>query len=401
MNKLRESRIYRDRTGLFDTKSKTEFTNLDQAIAIGHELIEQRRFDELLDFAAKALPYAPNHPGILNLSVLANWHAGDKKLALKHQEKMLEVEPTNDYLNKRQIQFAFDIGDPAKISQACRSANQHCVMDKGSLNVWGLAENNLGNHKKSLAIFQRLTTEFPKFLQGFYNMSIPLTELGCGQEAVAAFSKVLSPWDGHITNGDTDQVIQKYNDLASSYDANSLHQTWGPQMLAFSSNYLVLSPGDRFLDLGCGTGSVGKALREFGKHHIIGIDLSSNMLEIAKRTNAYEDLIHGNLEECLKKQTGQFNAIFASCALYHIPDLEPVARECGRLLVPGGYFFFSTDPATDDFTIAKTRENEYAHSRRYLKSIADRCSFTTVDIQIATHRRYPGFWCAFRLLVRK
>jgi predicted TPR repeat methyltransferase len=45
------------------------------------------------------------------------------------------------------------------------------------------------------------------------------------------------------------------------------------------------------LDLGCGTGLVGKALWEAGFRNITGVDISESMMERARQSNYYEKCI--------------------------------------------------------------------------------------------------------------
>jgi predicted TPR repeat methyltransferase len=42
------------------------------------------------------------------------------------------------------------------------------------------------------------------------------------------------------------------------------------------------------LDMGCGTGMVGAALKVRGVAEVIGIDASAGMIEIAKQKNCYD-----------------------------------------------------------------------------------------------------------------
>ncbi len=378
-----------------------ETRSLDQVISVGNELVEQGKFKELLELADQILAHAPNHPAILNLSVYANWYAGDKFKALEHQEKMLELEPANQYLNKRHIHFAHELKDPRRIAAACRFADVHCQLDAGMLNLWGIAENDLGNFQESQSILKRLTQKFPDFLNGYRSLSLPLINLGMEEEAVTAFSKFLSPWNGAINKSQSaNEVASQYDAISDDYDTNSLHLEFAKKLIAFSSEFFDFrKTGCKFLDLACGTGTVGRELAALGPVDIVGVDLSPQMLQLAARKKIYRRLEKGDLVECAAKESAdQFDAIFSSCALYHIADLEPVLSECKRLLVPGGFLFFSTDPATDDFTIAQQgeSENEYAHSRKYLRTLKEKFLFSEFHVSILEHRRYPGFWCAYR-----
>lgn len=44
------------------------------------------------------------------------------------------------------------------------------------------------------------------------------------------------------------------------------------------------------MDLACGTGLVGKYLSEKGINHIVGLDISPNMLEECSRKGVYKEL---------------------------------------------------------------------------------------------------------------
>lgn len=51
------------------------------------------------------------------------------------------------------------------------------------------------------------------------------------------------------------------------------------------------------LDLGCGTGLVGKALWERGFRHITGVDISDAMMEKARDTSVYEKTVEIDLSD--------------------------------------------------------------------------------------------------------
>ena len=49
----------------------------------------------------------------------------------------------------------------------------------------------------------------------------------------------------------------------------------------------------RIIDMGCGTGMVGDALRNFGYNNIDGVDMSEASLKCAKEKGIYKNLIRG------------------------------------------------------------------------------------------------------------
>ena len=58
------------------------------------------------------------------------------------------------------------------------------------------------------------------------------------------------------------------------------------------------------------------------------------------------------------------------------------------------------DPKYYDTTVFDIREtcaNEYAHSRAYLRRLAEQDGLSVISITVMEHRAYPGLWCVFQL----
>lgn len=95
------------------------------------------------------------------------------------------------------------------------------------------------------------------------------------------------------------------------------------------------------LDLACGTGLSGAALRAAGFACIDGLDISEEMLARARARGVYRDLAVRDLAEPLDIAPGTYaNAAAIGClAPGHIP-CEMIDRILG-ILEPGGCFVFS------------------------------------------------------------
>ena len=106
----------------------------------------------------------------------------------------------------------------------------------------------------------------------------------------------------------------------------------------------------RFIDLGCGWGSLGEALlTEFPESTFVGVDLSQAMLDQCrlrlKRFGDRVELVQTDLEEPFRLPSGRgenqaATAVFASRCLHHLPRrrLVELYVELGRQLVEGDYF---------------------------------------------------------------
>ena len=94
---------------------------------------------------------------------------------------------------------------------------------------------------------------------------------------------------------------------------------------------------DRAVDLGCGTGRTGTWLRAAGVRHIDGVDLTSEMLDVARGRGGHDRLVEADV-----RSTGLASDDYdlAVCCLVdeHLPDLGDLYEEAARLVRPGGSF---------------------------------------------------------------
>lgn len=90
-------------------------------------------------------------------------------------------------------------------------------------------------------------------------------------------------------------------------------------------------------DLGCGTGRTGAWLRAQGVARLDGVDLTPEMLAVARSRNIYD-----HLAEADAAATGLDGGIYdlvTTCLVdEHLRDLRPLYREASRLLRPGGTY---------------------------------------------------------------
>lgn len=96
-----------------------------------------------------------------------------------------------------------------------------------------------------------------------------------------------------------------------------------------------LVPGDRVLDVGCGTGAVVDYLLRRHGLAALGIDFSMALLKEGMQTFAGPRLVRG-LAEQIPVIDGCFNAVVCECMLSLCGDPARALREIHRVLQPGG-----------------------------------------------------------------
>ncbi|MGQ0798020.1 MAG: class I SAM-dependent methyltransferase, partial [Methanobacteriota archaeon] len=88
-----------------------------------------------------------------------------------------------------------------------------------------------------------------------------------------------------------------------------------------------LTPGDRILDLGAGTGRYARLLAEFAR--VVALDLSPDMLLRAAGKGAF-NRVRGDAHR-LPFRAGAFDATVVVMVLHQIPDYPDVLREVARV----------------------------------------------------------------------
>jgi SAM-dependent methyltransferase len=99
----------------------------------------------------------------------------------------------------------------------------------------------------------------------------------------------------------------------------------------------VIAPGLRVLDLGTGTGSLGRGFARCGCR-VVGLDLSTDLIARARRLDAEAGVASAYLvgsAERVGLADGAFD-IVAAGQCWHWFDRPAAAREARRLLKPGG-----------------------------------------------------------------
>lgn len=112
----------------------------------------------------------------------------------------------------------------------------------------------------------------------------------------------------------------------------------GPRYAA-AVERMELRPGQRVLDLGCGTGRALPALRaQVGDAGLaVGIDLTPAMLTAALREGRDKDGCLLLADACrLPLPTGAVDAVFSAGLINHVPDPATALREWARVTAPGG-----------------------------------------------------------------
>lgn len=123
-----------------------------------------------------------------------------------------------------------------------------------------------------------------------------------------------------------------------------------------------LESGEKILDLGTGTGSVAiaAALLVGMNGQVIGVDISSEMLDKARAR--VQALSIANVEfaegraEAIPAENGSADAVLASLSVMYVIDRAGAAQEITRVLRPGGRFIASVWAGPEETDIVQFQQ---------------------------------------------
>lgn len=162
-----------------------------------------------------------------------------------------------------------------------------------------------------------------------------------------------------------------FDSVAADYDGPRGNNEAIQEMRAEMWRWLdaTFAPGSRLIDLGCGTGLDAVRMASLG-HRVIATDWSPRMVErtheraqAAGLAGSVEALPIGAHELQRIAGQGTVDGAYSNLGpLNCVPDLDAVARECARLVKPGGALVFTVIGRLCPWEIA-----HYARQRRWAR----------------------------------
>jgi len=183
-----------------------------------------------------------------------------------------------------------------------------------------------------------------------------------------------------------DRAATRYDQLMTS----GLRYTLPKQV---ATMLLEWFPDKKFdlLDLGCGTGLLGRELTAIDGE-MIGADLSEQMIHQAHTHGVYNNFYRVNLLDALVSTPAEHYTVISALDVFgSVGDLSTVMAGAFRVLSPGGYFVFSfqeTDKLGKPFEL--TTKLNYLYRRDYIERLLADAGFAEVALQAVDLRFEEG-----------
>jgi trans-aconitate 2-methyltransferase len=126
-----------------------------------------------------------------------------------------------------------------------------------------------------------------------------------------------------------------YTESMSDWDATKYHRISDPQLAWGRAVAARLNavPGERILDLGCGTGRLTAELAQVPGIIVVGLDSSAAMLQQAYRG---QTPLYVRADGARLPFASAFDAVFSAAVFHWIPDHDQLFRSVHAALKPGG-----------------------------------------------------------------
>ncbi len=148
-----------------------------------------------------------------------------------------------------------------------------------------------------------------------------------------------------MSASETGQVTRNAAEVYEEFFVPALFREWASRV----ADAADIRPGERALDVACGTGVLARAVAErVGPDGtVVGLDLNEGMLAVARRKAPNIEWKHGRAE-ALPFDSASFDAVVSQFGLMFFEDRRAALREMMRALRPGGRVAVAVWAALED-----------------------------------------------------
>jgi predicted TPR repeat methyltransferase len=362
------------------------------AAALGHlEAGRAADGEALLRITLAELPRDPNVLNLLGVSLQMQGRAED---AVPYLAQAVAIQPDSGM-------FRANYGAALALAGRGRDAADELERSLELRPDNPLAKRNLGvvlagmaRGAKAIPVLERAAELAPDAPEPQMALAHAYLEARMGHESAEAASKVLalphSPKQAEQAKFLREAALGTAPERAPAAYVRELFDVYAPhfdkelveklryrtpELLGEMLARLELPPGGAALDLGCGTGLSGLALKPFAAR-LVGADISARMVELAAARGVYDEVVVCDFIEWLPAQPrGAYRVVMAADVLNYLGDLAPVLELVAPVLEPGGVFAFSLEKPEPGAAVQLTPALRFQHDADRVISAALACGF--------------------------
>jgi predicted TPR repeat methyltransferase len=346
----------------------------------------------------RALRLAPHHPDAENLLGVAARQRGDVAAALAHSARAVAADPSSPiFLANRGAALA-EAGELGPAIETLRATLAIRPNDAVSLRNLGQALTAVGQAREALVpLLQSVQLHHaPEAWLALAHAAREAGDLSAAREAALQVKGRLAEQARFLlaalgegeapARAPAAYVRELFDAFAPRFDAE-LQGTLGYRTPTLLAALLGETPPGRLLDLGCGTGLSGVALRPFATR-LEGLDLSPRMLDQARARGLYDALHEADLLDFLPRRAAAWDIIAAADVLNYLGDLQPAFAAIRTALRPGGVAEVSLERG--EAPVALHEGLRYRHNPDHAVILAKAAGLRVTAQEAATLRQEKG-----------
>lgn len=371
----------------------------DEVLALlGLIYLTQNNINEAKTNFQAALSSNPNNN--LALINMANIETNENNFASAQDKykKLLDLNP-QDF--DAHLNYANMLYKENRISESLDEYRAAVVINPDSAeasNNIGLILKDLKSYDEALGLFFNSLARDPK--NETYSINIAETLILFHREDPETALKIAENW----VRIDADNVYAQHTKASFLGEKIENNQVFSEKLFDnFANNYeLVLEKINYSLprrirelagnvkgtivDLGCGSGLVGQALKT-PENQIIGIDISRKMLKKAAEKNIYEKLIKADITAFCQQKIKEINPslVIAADVFGYIGNLSPLLDA-----LKGQKICFSVEVLTKDGDYELNEAGRYVYNISYLEQLLNNKGFAHINKYEVVLRQEDG-----------
>jgi predicted TPR repeat methyltransferase len=370
-------------TALLDLGRLGEALNdFDQALKLNPDYIEAlnnrasalnrlKHFAEALSTCERALLIRPDVPDLLNNRGVALHALGRREEAVAAFMSALEMQPHSPDFHAN---LGVTLQELGRFEAAELQLGQALAIKPAARTFQSLAETLYHSEK-----FEAAKQVYQQWLDFEPDNPIPQHMVAVGSGAAPARAS-----DAY--------VAELFDKFAESFDSTLLGLGYRTPELLAAQLRTVLGNDPRplrILDAGCGTGLAAPLLKPLASQ-LVGVDLSSGMLDKARERHLYDELVVGELCAFMASRPAAFDLIIIADTLVYFGELREAFATACRALAPDGILAFTVEsrPTEDNSPGYKLEPHgRYSHRPDYVTQLLIASGYTICTTEAVTLRR--------------
>ena len=387
-------------------------SNLDEVLREAMIAHRAGKLEAALAGYSSVLSQRPSDARALHFLGLLLFHQGEIESGIEHVSRSLQHEPSNARAWNALGGMFMSVARRAEARQAyLRSTQVASNVAEGWYNL-AICLRDEGDVDGAEAHLREAIRRQPSYFVAYEALAMLLYQLGRTAEAAILYNDwaardpsnakaqhMAAAASGlNVPARAPDEYVQElFDEAAHRFDANveqleyRAHLAVTQALITRVSSARQLLPA--VLDAGCGTGLCGPPVRAHCRH-LVGVDLSTRMLDQARERYCYDELIAAEITAFMRSRPGAFDAVISADTLVYFGALEEPLSAAFDALTVGGCLAFTLEALEGETLVSDAPvdhrlevHGRYAHREGYVRASLEVAGFVIESLSHETLRR--------------